>query len=271
MATPFEIVQWYVNLKRQKEQDIEEKNRAQEALMQSTIGTLTQQSQFDKNMAHQSSEAEKDRSFRKSLLNEGMIGGMGGLVQSGDGQPTFFVPDGYEVSEINSRGPVIKKVKPNVNLMKFQAAESEAQDKKDLYTQQVNTSASDMLSTIGEVKKGINNFGLFGNIPSIPGTKRADWESNVNKLLSQKIVDLMQSMKNASKTGATGFGQLSQKELKVLQDASTALNRGLSPKDAQKYLDQMEATANKVLSGGKPTLFKSGSNNRIGRFAVEVE
>jgi len=157
------------------------------------------------------------------------------------------VPEGYEVVEINSRGPVIKKIKPNVQLLKFEDQQQKDEKIKTAQSQQVKDSASNMVDTISEVESGINNFGLFGKVPSIPGTKRADWEANVNKLLSQKIVDLMASMKNASKTGATGFGQLSEKELKVLQDASTALNRGLSPQDAQKYLDQMKNMANKVL------------------------
>ena len=66
----------------------------------------------------------------------------------------------------------------------------------------------------------------------------------------------MSEMKSASKTGATGFGQLSNKELGVLQDASTALKRTLSPQDADKYLTKMENAAKKVL--GIPIEEKSG-------------
>jgi hypothetical protein len=55
-------------------------------------------------------------------------------------------------------------------------------------------------------------------------------------------------MKSASKTGATGFGQLSEKEGQILREASTALNKGLPPKEAQKLLDTMKVKLQKVLA-----------------------
>ncbi len=113
----------------------------------------------------------------------------------------------------------------------------------------VKEQAQDALNTIGEVEKGINYFGLTGQLPSMPGTQRTVWETNVNKLLSGKIINLMTQMKEASKTGATGFGQLSERELAVLQEASTALKRGLPPKEAQKYLNEMKLKLQKITSG----------------------
>ena len=59
----------------------------------------------------------------------------------------------------------------------------------------------------------------------------------------------MSEMKRVSKTGATGFGQLSEKELAVLQNASTALSSDLSPEDALELLDEMERIQKKFLSG----------------------
>lgn len=131
--------------------------------------------------------------------------------------------------------------------LKFEAEQEEKQRQRDTYSEMVRNSARDTLDTITEIEKGINNFGLIGGLPSIPGTERSDWEANVNKLLSQKVIDIMTKMKEASKTGATGFGQLSNKELKVLQDSSTALKRTLRPEDAQKYLNQMKASLYKVI------------------------
>jgi hypothetical protein len=118
-------------------------------------------------------------------------------------------------------------------------------------SQFVRDSAQDMLNTIGEVEKGMNYFGLTGGLPSIPGSERKNWEVNINKLLSGKIIDLMTNMKQASKTGATGFGQLSEKELAVLQQASTALKRDLSSKDARRYLEGMKQNLQKILTPTK--------------------
>lgn len=107
--------------------------------------------------------------------------------------------------------------------------------------------ANSMLDSIRVAKEGINNFGFFGAIPSVPGTKRVDWETNVNKILSGKVIELMAEMKNASRTGATGFGQLNKEELTQLKNASTALKRNLRPEDAERYLNIMEEKLKKVL------------------------
>ncbi len=115
-------------------------------------------------------------------------------------------------------------------------------------SQFIKDSAQDALNTISEIEKGIGHFGLYGQLPSIPGTPRYTWETNINKLLSGKMIDLMTQMKEASKTGATGFGRLSEKEGQILREASTALKRGLPPEKAQEYLNSMKSALQKVIS-----------------------
>jgi hypothetical protein len=126
---------------------------------------------------------------------------------------------------------------------------NEMEELKQKQSNMVKEAAQDTLATIGEVKKGMKYFGVTGGIPSLPGTEGATWDANVNKLLSQKIVNLMAEMKNASRTGATGFGQLNQQELKVLQDASTALKRTLREEDAAAILSDMEIKLQKIATG----------------------
>jgi hypothetical protein len=143
-------------------------------------------------------------------------------------------------------------VKPNdVAKQKFEVEQEEKnrklKEKSDFVIQQ----AQDKLNTIAEVKKGIEKgyFGLYGVLPAVPGTEKYTWQSNIDKLLSGKMIELMTQMKEASKTGATGFGQLSEKEGQILRDASTALKRGLAPQEAQKLLTNMETILQKVVSG----------------------
>lgn len=134
---------------------------------------------------------------------------------------------------------------------------------EDKKIQIVKDNTLDTLNTIKEIENGIQNFGAFGGVPSLPGTDRRKWEANVDKLLSQKIIDVLTSMKEASKTGATGFGQLSNKELEVLKNSSTALKRTLSPKDAQEILDKMKDSLTKVIQGKTGgTLMEDASGNR---------
>ena len=132
---------------------------------------------------------------------------------------------------------------------KITQEQQDAKEKSDKAAQIIKDSAQDMLDTIGEVEKGIDYFGLTGPIWAIPGTKKTVWEANVNKLLSGKILDLMTSLKEASKTGATGFGQLSNKELAVLERASTALKKGLPRNEAKKILENMKTNLAIVVQG----------------------
>jgi len=112
--------------------------------------------------------------------------------------------------------------------------------------------AQDALNTIRNVKAGLSNFGTFHQyIPKelSPGTPYYTWKANLEKLLSGKMIDLMIEMKEASKTGATGFGQLSEHEGQILREASTALSGGLPPEEALKLLNTMENAAAKIIQG----------------------
>jgi hypothetical protein len=98
----------------------------------------------------------------------------------------------------------------------------------------------------------MSQFGVFGKLPRIGGTGQRNWEKNVDRIKAMKIVETLNSMKNVSKTGATGFGPLSEGELKILTDASTALDKDLSAKDAERYMKKIEKISNKILGRDKP-------------------
>jgi hypothetical protein len=155
-------------------------------------------------------------------------------------------PEGFMAVKEGGKTKFVKVSDP-----KDVASMADSKKKEQMQVEGLRLAAQDTLDTISEIKNGKGNFGVFGDVPSIPGTQRKNWEANVDKLKSQRIIDLMAQMKAVSKTGATGFGQLSEKELKVLQDASTAFQRGLSQKDALKYLNKMESMARKVLTDEK--------------------
>ncbi len=159
-------------------------------------------------------------------------------------QDTTIAPEGFEIVGYSAKGqPIIKKIDIDKQIKREATLEQQQNA-----TEYIRSTAQDTLETIGDIEKGIGNFGLTGKIPSIPGTDRYVWQSNINKLLSGKMIDLMTKMKEASKTGATGFGQLSEKEGQILRDASTALNRGMPSTEAQKILNKMKIPLQKILS-----------------------
>jgi hypothetical protein len=156
------------------------------------------------------------------------------------------------------------KTDKSVAEQKFEADQSETLKKAQLESEMVKDSAQDTLDTISEVEKGIKYFGAAGNIPAFPAEySKQNWQANVDKLRSKLIVDLITRMKQASKTGATGFGQLSDKERQVLENAATALRKGLSEEDAQRYLNDIKGMAQKVL-GAEGQSSGSGSVPSVG-------
>ena len=76
----------------------------------------------------------------------------------------------------------------------------------------------------------------------------------------------MLRLKDASATGSTGFGQLSEKEGQRLENATTALRRGLSEKDALRYLKEIEDIASKILSENST---KAGQTSAGIKWSVE--
>lgn len=161
-------------------------------------------------------------------------------------QPGDIVPKGYD--ELG-RPTGYEIVKPDIQEQKFDAEQKLVEEQKVKQSQLVRDSAQETLNTIAEIEKGINHFGISGRIPAgvTPWDyDKVDWQANLDKLTSNLIVDLMAQMKQASKTGATGFGQLSNKELELLKSASTALKKGMREEDAQKYLNQIKEKALKV-------------------------
>lgn len=169
------------------------------------------------------------------------------------------VPEGYRaVYEKNAFGDAFVKgfEKIPATEIKAEVDMRDAEKLRELQNKVVVDAAIDTSKTIAEIKKfkGMTGFGPLGSLPTlVPGSERSVWEANINKLLAQRIVDLMTQMKQASKTGATGFGQLNEKELKVLQDASTALKRNLPLDKAMEYLDEMDSVAQKIINGSAKT------------------
>jgi len=151
---------------------------------------------------------------------------------------------------LGSTGPTItmEENRPDINALKFNVEQENKRKLDEAQSKSVVDSALDSLDTITEVEKGINYFGAGALFPAIPSAQPAKlkWQANLNKLLAGKIINVMNEMKRVSRTGATGFGQLNRSELKVLQDASTALKKTMSPKDAQAILNKMKIPLQKI-------------------------
>ena len=137
---------------------------------------------------------------------------------------------------------------------------AEAKDRQQLSIDTIKTAAQGRINTIDRIDKGLKYFGRFGKLSSqiapssILGGKgydeRKTWENAINTLQAQLGFDMMTELKNASRTGATGLGQLSEKEGEWLKQASTELSRDISPDRAREILQEMKRLHEKVIQGG---------------------
>jgi hypothetical protein len=218
------------------------------------------------------------RNTEQNFLNQ-FLGGtqatIGGKPQTSQDQQTSPTWKEIDVGGVKVVNP--NYVEPLSEKDRFELEEKKA--KKEKETTLVTDTAKELFRSVQEVKKGLKYFGVLGDLPSeaapssLAGERaeRKNWETNVEKLLSGKIVELMTTMKSASQTGATGFGQLNKEELQQLKNASTALKRTLSPKDAEKYLNQIEKMQLKVFAGDGEVLQDAEGNYAIRRRDGTIE
>lgn len=82
--------------------------------------------------------------------------------------------------------------------------------------------------------------GAGGALKLIPGTAAADLQADIDFLVSSGVIETMAKLKNESPTGATGFGALSENEMKVMQNAFSSLgNSKMSPNKKREELDRV--------------------------------
>ncbi len=179
-------------------------------------------------------------------------------------------PSGAEYERTGRVNP--KDYKTELEIKKLEGELAQEDERVQQKKQSVIDGAQDTLDTISEVKKGARHFGVTGNVWSMPGGSRRTWEANVNKLLASKVLETIKSMKNDSKTGATGFGALNLEELTILKNAATALKKDLPRADAEKYLAQMEDGMKKLMvseGGSTGATPKQGQTSSGIKFTIE--
>lgn len=90
-----------------------------------------------------------------------------------------------------------------------------------------------------------------GKLPSgltIPGSEIANAKSRLAEVRSRLDVGLLNELKNQSRTGATGFGQLSANELKIIEAASGRLDTAQSPEQFMSALNDIETRVKRILA-----------------------
>jgi len=195
-------------------------------------------------------------------LRGGNAGGLGipgsqeEAIQQVLGQNPDAVAGDVEVKPVYNNVKGIKQLtgyEASVSSQKQKARISKEETTKSNLKQSemIKSIAKKKLESIYELEKNLNYFGGTGYAHFIPRTKAKYWKANLDQIVSSEIVGLITEMKGASKTGATGFGQLSEREGQILLTAASRLSIGLHPADAKKELDKMKPLLEKIVVGGQ--------------------
>lgn len=129
-----------------------------------------------------------------------------------------------------------------------------------------NSSMDNLLANINELENhpGLNS--ILGSIdartPDI-SKNAADAEAKRQEIISKSALHTMQSLKDASSNGSTGFGALSEGELKLLQSAEANLARTQDIAQFKKQLGEL-----KTMINNRKRQSYEGMTARYGRTAV---
>lgn len=82
----------------------------------------------------------------------------------------------------------------------------------------------------------------------IPGSEAATSRAALDQLTGELVVNLLRDLKAQSRTGATGFGQLSARELDVLQQSATMLKGNISEARAAQELKKLHDKFQAILA-----------------------
>ena len=155
------------------------------------------------------------------------------------------------------------------------AKEAAATEAKDTAITRLSEGLVNINQAMDLMKSPSANPWISGWTENFPTDARA-LNNVVTSLKSQKTIDLINQMKNASKTGATGFGSVTEKELDLLQSDIVKLDQR-SPtfkEDLKRLQTSWTNLQNKIKSsqaGAKPVAASSTAPNaaleaKIARF-----
>jgi hypothetical protein len=99
------------------------------------------------------------------------------------------------------------------------------------------------------------NTGLISNLPvrMIKGTSPFQHDSDLTTLKDQMVIETIKNLKNLSSTGATGFGQMSEREGARLEGAVANLRVGQTGKDLKDALTQIRTVIGDIKKNARAT------------------
>lgn len=139
----------------------------------------------------------------------------------------------------------------------FGAAGAETTAAGDFQAQREERSvnkAKELLDRVSNATVGIGSL-----LARIPGTPARNFQADLDTLKANIAFAELQAMRNASKTGGA-LGQVSERELGLLESALAGLNQGQSPENMRKNLNQIISSLQRFNDAVEKEAAKSESN-----------
>jgi hypothetical protein len=117
-----------------------------------------------------------------------------------------------------------------------------------------------------QLKPGAANlFGVRNPLAEwIPGSETATAKAALERLKSRVALDLIAEMKSQSRTGATGFGAMNERELALLEHGASQLGSSrMSREAALAELQRIYDVAHRTMQGATPTTGGGGGTVRM--------
>lgn len=196
---------------------------------------------------------------------------VGNVIDPATGQSTSirYNEGTGETAPLDTTGPLANKESPANVQKRIDTGNKEAAGRK-AYLDKTNESLTvikDLMDDNGELttegaravgKSSIGNF--------IPTTLGYSGSLKIQKLKGEQVLNLIKELKQQSSTGATGMGNMSNKDLGVIERAATLLDTGLDEAEFKKQLGIVKAELNDIaqrLSSGNT----GGMNMAVGHSA----
>lgn len=155
-------------------------------------------------------------------------------LSSGKAEP--ITHEGQNVTNATKLG-----TKPNIQATNLKDIRSKTQDALN-EIDEILDPKTDKLTSKGS--RAVGGTSIFNWIPTTEGFAG---NKSIQRIKSQQVLNLIADMKAQSKTGATGFGNMSNKDLAVLENAATKLDTGLDESEFEKEMKRIRDTLRKVM------------------------
>lgn len=176
-------------------------------------------------------------------------------MRNGNQQPPVSVIDPYTGKQmfVSRDEAITRRMQPATAIEGLTPKDIQKREasypKATLANQEIQQSTNSLITKLEKLKshEGLSGMtGLvFGRTPNLTGEAR-DAQTLFDNIMSKGQIGVMMALKNASATGSTGFGQLSEKEGEVLRKSQAAIDKNQNTSDfkngIQDWIDDLKKT-----------------------------